>query len=166
MSTLKVDSIQNAAGTSSIIDTGDIHQVLQSTTTKYTGGIWNPDTTYRTVPGSSVSFTPQKSSGSMIEYSFNFAYGWQNSSHAIQHIIFYRGSTEECRWTFAATYKEGRDTFRWIMPTWGTSAQTLYLSTRSYTNDGHEVRFHQTHYWNGAGSVQTCHAQVSVREYI
>ena len=164
-STIRVNTIQDANGQNGIAVADLTPGVIQTHRSNYTGGAWNPDTTYRTIPGSNVTFTPQRSN-SKIRYRFNFASYWSNSNHAITHIIMYRGSVEQMRWSFGAQYWESRNDIEWVMDSWGTSAQEIYLSLRSYTNDGHEIRIHGTHYWNGGGSVQNAYAQLEVTEFM
>lgn len=138
---------------------------LKHYTSTYTAGAWQTGTGFSTLPGSNYNFLPT-SSTSKIKYSFNFAYGWEYNSHSIQHMIFYGGGSEKCRWTIASTHNEGRDTFEWIIDSPGAGVGcNFYISTREYSSNGHQVSFHRTHYWNGTSGVQNCYAQLEITEF-
>jgi hypothetical protein len=154
----------NTAG----VEWADNKTIIQVYRNTYTGGAWQTGTSYTTIPGSSNTFTPQRSD-SKIRYRLNFAYAWRYTGHAIQSMIMYRnGSSDEaCRWSLGGSQKEGRDTFEWTFDSWGAGVPNeLNIKTREHNSNGHMVQFHTTYYFNGSNSYQNCRAQLEIVEYI
>lgn len=180
---LKVDQIQNLAGTSSIdvasIGSGNVLEYLSGAcdgtsvtvgsgnyTFQNVSAIQTLSTVYADVNGSSISYTPP-SGTTRVKYIFNWAYYWPSGTHCIGHYNFYVDSSEvvKARFNTSGYYPEGRTSFEWTVAIGGstdastgrqaswTSAKTLKLQARYY-GASNPVNIHGTRYWNGADSPQ------------
>ena len=150
-----------ATGASITLDSGTY-------TSENVTALQDPGSSYVDVTGSSITYTPPAEANWVI-YKFYFHAGWQNNSHGIQHFKFFIDSDEvtRARMSLGATYYEDRVLFEWpiqckassadtsvgAQTSW-TSAKTMKMQSRDYTNGGYNIDLHATSYFNGAGSQQ------------
>jgi hypothetical protein len=180
---LKVDQIQNLAGTTSIdvtnIGSGNVLEYLSgpcdgssvsvrsgSYTFQNVTATQTLSATYADVNGSSISYTPPEGT-TRVKYIFNWAYYWPSGTQCIAHYNFYIDTSEVVRARFntSAQYPEGRTSFEWVIAIGGstdsntgrqavwTAAKNLKLQARFY-GASNPVNIHGTRYWNGADSPQ------------
>lgn len=129
-------------------------------------------TTYADIDGSDVSFTPI-SSTSKVLYTFMFLSSSTNDTFPIlAHLRFLRNGTADA--DSYTTLAPGGSTgtpdaqslnlFQFMVPSWGTSAQTLKVQARNYdTSRGWKA--HGTYYWEGSVSEQLRDAILCVQEF-
>lgn len=190
-SNLKVDKIQNSAGVDLFHDgypkrPGQIIETLTSicdgsTVIGLTGSYTWPSvttqqgtsTTYTTITGSSIAYTPP-SWATKVVYKFDFASYWIQA-HAINHYKFFIDSSEV---TYArhgrnGQYQESRYTFEWIIniggvantltgrqATW-TAPKTLSMQVRHYGGSNYS-NIHGSRYWDGVDSSQFSMPSLSI----
>lgn len=142
------------------------HRVVKQQRSTYTGGQWNPTTTYNWVPGMNTSFTPVQSF-SRIRVTCHIPYAALNAAHAITHWIFYsNNSTEQGRHSVSGNHLEDNSVYVWDFASWGTSSATVGYQMRCYAEDNNELRVYTTRYWDGGGSNQNCFGQLLIEEYL
>jgi hypothetical protein len=119
-------------------------------------------TTYATVDGSSVTYTPQFSS-SVIVYEIELHYARKDTS-VIAHfdMIFDGVSQREIGLTTANS--EGTITLTMRCVNSGTGAKVLKVDARDYSS-AFEILLHRKFYWNGAASTDVVKPVVTITEY-
>jgi hypothetical protein len=182
-STLKVDNLQNSAGTNLLVNgyprqPGQIIEYLTSVcdgsavtvgsgtytfpnvTTQQAGAI-----TYQTITGSNLAYTPP-AGATRVVYRFQFASYWI-STHAINDYKFFIDSDEVvyARHNRSAQYQESRYSFDWTIAIGGatnfntgrlatwTTPKTLSMQFRVYAL-ANANNLHGTVYWDGVNSNQ------------
>ena len=124
-------------------------------------------TSYATVTGSQISYTPPSGTTCVI-YDFNFQFAFYDAN-GIAHFRFYIDSDEVTnqRLNLSGQYPEIMPTLRYVIPIGGTastttgrqatwtSAKTLKIQSREY-GSSNEAFLHSTTYWDG-GSTDTFH---------
>ena len=162
--TASVAYIQNLAGNTTVPIVELKIRVIQYIRQDYTGGSWNPDTTYNWVPGAYYDFTP-KQSDSVIKYTVRLPMSRSGSStHAIGNWYFYANNIIFYRWEDSLQHLENGNIWEFQVPSWGTSTGRIGLQHRAHGNDGNEIRMYQTEYWDGVGSNQNCYGQMFIEE--
>lgn len=142
------------------------HRIIKNYRATYTGGQWNPNTTYNWVPGMYTDYAPASSS-SRIRVYVQMSYARNSgAAHGISHWIFYANGVERGRHSVSGNHLEDRSCYVWDFPSWGTTTGTIGYQMRAYADDNHEVRPHCTQYWDGGGSVQNCYSQLVIEEYL
>lgn len=131
-SILKVDEIQNSAGTPLLVNgyprqPGQVIEKIAgvcdgSSVTGESGTYTLPNVTtqqdftatYADITGSTITYTPPTGTTCVI-YGFSFSYYWQSVQHSIQHIKFFIDGVEvvHARHNRSADYFESRYTFEW-----------------------------------------------------
>jgi hypothetical protein len=185
MSELRVDTVANSGGTPVLVGgyptrPGQIIEYLTSpcdgsSVVGLSGTYTWPNvtaaqdfnTTYATVTGSQISYTPP-AGASKVVYKFDFAYRWDVTAHSIQNYKFLIDGVEvlQSRHSKSAQYLENRSTFEWTisiggatstntgrLATW-TAPKTLLLQARRHATSSNGGFIHQTFYWDGADSKQ------------
>jgi hypothetical protein len=164
--TIRLQAISNSAGTIAVPIVELQERTIQSFSATYTGGEWNPNTSYNWIPGSFVDFTPRRPD-SRITYYYRAPHAWVASSHAISHWRFFVNGRTWFWHNTSGTHIEDACTFRWDFPSWGTTNGRIGYQMRSYADDNHEIRMNTTYYWDGGGrSAQNCFSQIVVEEYV
>lgn len=121
-------------------------------------------TTYTTLPGSEISYTPPTGTTCVV-YEFCFALAWTDS-HSIGHYKFFIDSDEAVyhRKSLGGTNSQQFVTAKSIIPIGGTadtntgrqaswtSAKTLKMQAREY-GSGNEQKVFASAYWDGAPSA-------------
>lgn len=180
-SILKVDEIQNSAGTPLFVDgyprrPGQILEVLASpcdgssvTVGSGTYTVQNVttqqtlSTAYQDLTGSTLSYTPP-SGATRVIYEFSFAMRWEQD-HAITHHKFFIDGVEVvyARFNRSGRYPEDKITFEWPIAIGGsgdtntgrqaswTTAKTLKVQSRWYSASNAR-NAHGTNYWDGVGA--------------
>ena len=163
---ISVDKITNLAGTITV-PIRELYNTryLQRYQAVYTGGSWNPSTSYAWVPGSYVDFTPTRSD-STIQYAWRAPVAWVNASNAINHFMFYANGVLFKYHSVAGTHLEDADTYMWEVPSWGTTTGRIGCQVRCYATNNHTLRIYDTNYWNGTGSRQNAYGQLMVDEVL
>lgn len=140
-------------------------RTIQRYSNVYTGGDWNPDNTFNWVPGSWVDFTPLRADSKII-YQCRIPLAWRNAAHCITHWLFYVNGTL-WHWHNANGYHlEDATTWKWEIPSWGTSTGRIGYQVRSYAVNNHTLRFYTTYYWNGVNSNQNSYGHLIVEEQL
>jgi hypothetical protein len=166
MGTLTVETLRDVAGTVSIPARDLKQRVIQYYQNVYTGGEWNPDTTYTWVPGAFVDFTPRRAD-SRIKYTMRMPFAWVSASHAISNWYFYANGVLLWYWSESGTHIETGRTLEFETPSWGTTSGRIGIQHRSHANDSHEVRLYTTYYWDGTGrSAQNARGHLMVEELL
>jgi hypothetical protein len=182
-STLKVDNIQNSAGTNLSVNgyprqPGQIIEYLTgvcdgTNVTVGSGTYTFPNVTtqqtstasYQTITGSNLLYTPPAGT-SRVVYKFQFASYWLNA-HAINDYKFFIDADEVvfARHNRSAMYQESMYSFDWTIAIGGvanpntgrlaswTSGKTLSMQFRAYGTSNNN-NLHGTYYWDGAVSTQ------------
>jgi hypothetical protein len=182
VSKLKVDELQNSAGTPLLVNgyprqPGQIIEVLASPcdgspvtvgsgtyTVQSVTGVQTLSTTYQDLTGSTIAYTPPAGATRVI-YEFCFAMNWLQD-HAISHHRFYIDGVEvvSARFNRSARYPEDKITFEWPIaiggvadPNTGRQAtwvaqKTLKIQSRVYGTTNAR-NAHGTTYWDGVSSV-------------
>jgi hypothetical protein len=182
-STLKVDNIQNTAGTTLSVNgyprqPGQIIEYLTgvcdgTNVTVGSGTYTFPNVTtqqagtaaYQTITGSSLTYTPPAGTSRVI-YKFQFSSYWI-SAHAINDYKFFIDAAEVvyARHNRSAQYQESRYSFDWTIAIGGaanantgrqatwTTPKTLSMQFRIYGTSNNN-NLHGTYYWDGAVSNQ------------
>ena len=164
MGSLSADYLQNTAGTITIPVKELETRVIQFNQSVYTGGEWNPTTTYQWIPGGFFDFTPRRAD-SRIRFTARIPWAWVSASHAISNWYFYANGVLYWYWSESGTHIENGKSFQFEVPSWGTTNGRIGLQHRSHANDNNELRLYATYYWNGTGrSVQNCRGQIMVEE--
>lgn len=165
MGTLNVDYISDRLRTFEIPTSTLKSRIVQYYEAIYTGGEFNPDNTYRWIPGAFYDFTPARGD-TRIRYKMRLPMAWSNSSHAITNLSFFVDTTEYYNFSVGMTYYENSHDFDFEVPSWGTTAKRIGLQTRSHSNDGNEIRYYTTYYWDGTGrNAQNARGQLFIEEY-
>lgn len=166
MSTVIVDSLTVDETRTQIPLTELGYRVIKSYRQTYTGGQWNPTTSYAWIPGMFFDYTPVSASSRIRTYC-HIPYA-RNSGNAlgISHWIFYANGTEQGRHSISGNHLEDMSTYVWDFASWGTSVGRIGYQQRSYADDNHEVRVYTTQYWDGGGSSQVCNGQLIIEEYL
>jgi hypothetical protein len=151
---LKVDTIQNAAGSISIATSTMQRRIIQRVSYTHRTGWWRSDNTYYWIAGGFIDMRPIRSD-SRIRISFNIPtrqYG--GSQHSITHWIFYVNDVEYGRHTRGGHHTENAFTQEWDVPSWGANqfARAGY-KTRAYSDGSHNAHYFHTQYWDGGGST-------------
>jgi hypothetical protein len=149
------------------IPTGQLRRtVVKDFRATYTGGQWNPDTTYNWVPGMWTDYKPLRND-SRIRVTCHLSYARNSgAAHAISHWIFYAAGEEKGRHSVSGNHLEDNSVYTWDVGSWGNLVTArIGYQMRAYANDNHEVRPHCTQYWDGGGSVQNCYSQFLLEEY-
>ena len=127
-------------------------------------GVQNLTTTYTTLSGSEISYTPP-TGATCVVYEFCFALTWADS-HSIGHYKFFIDSDEAVyhRKSLGGTYSQQFITAKSIVPIGGTadtntgrqaswtSAKTLKMQAREYAS-GNEQKVFASAYWDGASNA-------------
>lgn len=182
-STIKVDNIQNSAGTNLLVNgyprqPGQIIEYLSSVcdgsaVTVGSGTYTFPNvttqqagsTSYQTITGSNLAYTPPTGATRVI-YRFQFSSYWI-STHAINDYKFYIDADEiiYARHNRSGYYQESRYSFEWAIAIGGvtnfntgrlatwTAAKTLSMQFRIY-GTSNNANLHGTTYWDGGSSNQ------------
>lgn len=177
-STLKVDNIQNSAGTNLSVNgyprqPGQIIEYLTgvcdgTNVTVGSGTYTFPNVTtqqvgttaYQTITGSNLLYTPPAGTSRVI-YRFQFSSYWVGA-HAINDYKFFIDSDEVvfARHNRSAQYQESRYSFDWTIAIGGvanpntgrlaswTSGKTLSMQFRVYAL-ANANNLHGTYYWDG-----------------
>jgi hypothetical protein len=166
MSTLVTDFLSFDPNSDAIPLTELGHRVVKEARAQYTGGLWNPDTTYNWVPGMFSDYVPLLATSRirmtcMIPYARN-----SGSAHGISHWIFSANGVEQGRHGISGEHYEDMRTYVWDVASWGTASGRIGYQMRAYANDNHEVRPYCTNYWDGGGSTQNCFGQWVIQEYL
>lgn len=131
-SILKVDEIQNTAGTPLLVNgyptqPGQVIETLASVcdgsamtgvsgtyTSETVTAVQAFSTTYLDVTGSTITYTPPPGTTCVV-YRFTFMFYWQDTAHSIQHFKFFIDGVEVvyARHNRSAQYNEQRYTFEW-----------------------------------------------------
>jgi hypothetical protein len=131
-SIIKVDEIQNSAGTPLLVNgyprqPGQVIETLAGvcdgssvTVASGTYTLQNVtaqqafSTTYLDITGSTIAYTPPPGTTCVV-YRFTFMFYWQNTQHSIQHFKFFIDGVEViyARHNRSADYFESRYTFEW-----------------------------------------------------
>jgi hypothetical protein len=139
-SIIKVDEIQNSAGTpllvngyprqpgqvietlAGICDGSSITGASGTYSTENVTAVQAFSTTYLDITGSTLAYTPPPGATCVI-YRFAFAFYWQNVQHSIQHFKFFIDGVEViyARHNRSADYVESRYTFEWPIAIGGSS---------------------------------------------
>jgi hypothetical protein len=164
MGSLSVDFIENLSQ-DAVVPVKDLStQVIQFFQQEYTGGEWNPTTTYAWVPGAHTNFQPLRAD-TKIRFTMRLPVAWVAAGHAIGHWYFFAAGRLFWYWSESGTHIENGKTFQFEVPSWGTSQQLIGLQHRSYANDNHETRIYTTYYWNGTGrSAQLATGHLIIEE--
>ena len=124
----------------------------------------NLTTSYVTLPGSEISYTPPSGTICVI-YDFTFLFSY-SSAHAISHYRFYIDSDEVTnqRLNVSGQYPEVIQNLKYVIPiggsantatgrqaTW-TSAKTLKITVREY-GSSNQGTVHSTVYFDGGGAA-------------
>lgn len=166
MSTLIVDQLTVDPEQTQVPLTELGHRVIRSYRATYTGGQWNPTTSYQWIPGMFYDYTPLSAS-SRIRTCCHIPYARNSGqAHAISHWIFYANGVEQGRHSISGNHLEDMSTYIWDFASWGTSVGRIGYQQRSYGDDNHEVRVYTTQYWDGGGSAQNCYGQLVIEEYL
>ena len=184
MSILKVDEVQNTAGTVILssdgytYQSGQIIEVLTgvcdgSSVTVKSGTYTLPNvttgqllsTTYADVSGSSIDYTPP-AGASRVVYEFSHQHAWSDA-HAISHWKLYIDGTEvtAARHNLSGYYPERFEHHMWVFSIGSANAdtgaqgswsspKTIKLSAREYGTSNGMDKVHYTTYWDGAASAQ------------
>lgn len=165
MGRIDVDYIGWTDSTSYVIPVEELQiRVIQYYNAVYTGGEWNPGTTYNWVPGAYVDFTPRRAD-SRINFKMRLPMAWVAAGHAIQHFNFYANGILYWSWSESGTYHENGKTYQFEVPSWGTTNARIGIQSRAYANDNHEQRLYTTYYWDGTGRVASnCRGHLFVEE--
>lgn len=131
----------------------------------YSGGQWDPNTTYNWVPGMYYDYTPASSS-SRIRITCHIPHAGLNSAHVISHWIFYAAGVEQGRHGVGGQHYEDAGTYIWELASWGASNQRVGYQMRSYQDNNHETRVYTTRYWDGGGSNQNCYGILMIEEFL
>jgi len=182
-STLKVDNLENSAGTSLLVNgyprqPGQIIEYLTgvcdgTNVTVGSGTYTFPNvttqqvgtTTYQTITGSNLAYTPPAGT-SRVLYRFQFS-SYFVSAHAINDYKFFIDAAEVvyARHNRAASQQESRYSFDWTIAIGGvdnsntgrlsswTTPKTLSMQFRIYGTSNNN-NLHGTYYWDGAVSNQ------------
>ena len=164
MGSLNVDYITDRAQSFSIPVSTLKGRIIQYISEEYTAGEFNPDNTYRWIPGAHYDFTPLRSD-TRIKYNCRLPMAWVGAAHSISAMKFFVDTTEYFAWSQSMTYYENSYDFEFEVPSWGAGVQgRIGLQIRSHANNNNEVRVYSTTYWNGAGSRQTANGQMFIEE--
>jgi len=138
---------------------------IQRYSADYTGGDWNPSNSYAWLPGAFVDFTPQRADSRLFFWA-RIPRAWVNASHAISHWKFYVNGILTFMHSESGNHLEEGNTFKWTVPSWGTSNGRIGYQMRSYSQNNHTVRAYSTNYWNGTGSRQNAFGYLLVEEWL
>ena len=183
MSILKVDEVQNTAGTVILSSDGYTYQPGQiievltgvcdgSSVTVKSGTYTLPNvttgqllsTTYADVSGSSIDYTPP-AGASRVVYEFSHQLSWSDA-HAISHWKLYIDSTEvtAARHTLSGYYPERIEHHMWVFSIGSANAdtgaqgswsspKTIKLSAREYGTSNGMDKVHYVTYWDGTSGA-------------
>lgn len=154
-SIIKVDEIQNTAGTPLLVDgyprqPGQVIETIAgvcdgSSVTGASGtyvlqnvtSAQGTDATYADITGSTITYTPP-SGATCVVYRFSFSYYWQSVQHSIQHFKFFIDGVEVvyARHNRSADYFESRYTFEWPIaiggsPNTNTGRQATWTTSKT-----------------------------------
>lgn len=164
MSILKTDNIQAGYGQQTIPLAELEQRTVQSYYNSYTGGAYEPSTTYDWVPGLNVDFTPIRSD-TRLRATLRFNFSFVNAV-PILHLIFYANGVEIGRHNLGGQYQEQRHVYVWDIASWGAGVLgRIGYQSRRYGNSN-RGKFHSTGYWNGTGSSQVGLTEYRIDEYI
>lgn len=138
-------------------------RVIQRYENTYTGGSWNSGTSYSWVPGGYVDFTPLRAD-SRISFIYRVPVYRSNNTHVISHWRFYVNGNIYFYHSTSGTHLEDGATYKWDVPSWGTTQGRIGYQIRDYDGDN-EITLYGTQYWNGSSSVQVANGQLIVEEY-
>jgi hypothetical protein len=168
MSTVIVDSLvySNANRTNEIIPVAELgHRIVKTYRSTYTGGTWNPNTTFNNVPGMYVSWSNAEINN-RLRVSCHIPYCGQNAAHEISHWQFVAGPQGVVGYhSISGNHLEDYGWFVWDIPGWYGGSFGVGYQMRAYADDNHEVRPYSTRYWDGGGSSQNCYGQMIIEEY-
>jgi hypothetical protein len=181
-STLKVDTIQNAAGADLLVNGYPRRpgQVIEYLANICDGGPFSGEsgtysttvvtsrqvttTTYSDIIGSSITYAPPPGTSRVI-YRYTFASQWLGgTAHSIQHYKFFIDNNEVlfARHNRSATYYEQRAEFEWIIPIGGvsdtnTGRQETWTTPKTLKMQtrryaGNSQDLNDTYYWDGTTS--------------
>lgn len=123
--------------------------------------------TYTDINGSVLSYNPPPGT-KQVKYTYNFSSYWQDAAHSINHYTFLIDGVEvlRSRHNRSAQYNETRDSFEWVIniggtadsnvgrqSTW-TSAKTLKMQVRAYSDGANSADLNGTFYWNATTGNQ------------
>lgn len=183
-STLKVDNLQNTAGTTLSVNgyprqPGQVVEILSSpcdgsTVTVGSGtytvqnvtGIYTLTDAYTDVPGSVLVYVPP-AGATRVKYTFHFNHYWPSGTHCISHHKFFIDGVEVvfARHNRSGYYPEGRYSFEWAIAIGGaananTGRQATWTTGKTLKMQsrryaaGNPISLHGTTYWDGTSSVQ------------
>jgi len=166
MGALTVEYLRNTSGTVTVPARELKQRVIQYYQAEYTGGEWNPDTTYNWIPGAFRDFTPIRAD-SRIRYTMRLPFAWVAAIHAISNFYFWANNVLYWYWSESGTYIENGKSYQFEVPSWGTTSGRIGMQHRSHANDNHEIRMYTTYYWNGTGrSVQNSRGHLLIEEML
>lgn len=167
MSNLRVDTLATSDRTVAIPTTQLRGRVIRTVYQEYTGGTWDPNTTFQWAPGLwwDYAFFGSSAENVRARVTLNFSVGYIDG-HNIMHCIFYTqgGSVERGRHSLSSQNYETRHCYMWDVP-WHSGTQRIGYQMRWY-GTGNRTRLHATGYWDGGGSVQFCRALMTIEEYL
>lgn len=164
---LKVDSLQNEAGTITIPVSQMQHRIIQRVTYNHRAGYWTPENTYYWCPGAFIDFQPRRSD-SRIRWSGSIPFRqYAYNAHGISHWIFYLDDIEIGRHSTSGHHYEQAACQEWDVPSWGAGdSKRMGYRIRSYSSGSHNIHTYYTEYWNGTGSGNNISGRVSIEEYV
>jgi hypothetical protein len=181
-STIKVDNIQNSAGTNLFVNgyprqPGQVLEILTgpcdgSTITVGSGSYTLPNvsatqsltTTSTTVTGSSIVYVPPAGTTRVV-YEFNCALGWADA-HAISHWRLHLDGTEilYARTERGGYYPEDRADMKWVFAIGGSTnnntgrvaswntPKLIEWKARDYGASNRRLSVHTSVYWDGGAA--------------
>jgi hypothetical protein len=164
-STVSVESLGTTSFGTYTIPVKELNsRCIQRYVADYTGGDWNPSNSYAWLPGGFVDFTPKKSDSRIYFYS-RIPRAWVNATHGISHWKFYVNGTLTFMHSESGNHLEEGNTFKWVVPSWGTFNARIGYQMRAYAVNNHTIRAYSTNYWDGVGSRQNAFGNLTVEEW-
>ena len=183
-STLKVDNLQNSAGTNLLVNgyprqPGQTVEILSSPcdgsavtvgsgtyTVQNVTSVYALTDAYTDLPGSTIAYVPP-AGATRVKYTFHFSFYHNGGSHCISHHKFFIDGVEVVysRHNRSGTYPEGRYSFEWVIAIGGvanpnTGRQATWTTGKTLKMQsrryasGNSIAVHGTTYWDGTSSVQ------------